>query len=269
MSEFYDTHAHLDFPDFAEDLPGVLTRARAAGITRIVCVGTDLESSRRAIALAEGDPGLYAAVGWHPNHVSSAPADVRPALRELARHPKVVAIGETGLDYYHLPSARGGTAEEDEADKRRQYAAFVQHLELAVELGLNCIVHQRQSLEDTIAAVAPFAGRVRGQFHCFGGDVASMRRILEMGSLVSYTGIITFKNAASVRETLAATPLGSFMLETDAPYLAPVPHRGRRCEPAHVRETATLAAEVKGVSLEELSVATCATAREFFGRMQA
>lgn len=268
MSEFYDTHAHLDFPDFASDLPDVLSRARGAGISRIVCVGTDLESSRRAIALAEGDPQVYAAVGWHPNHVSAAPADVRPGLRELARHPKVVAIGETGLDYHHLPSARGGTAEEDEADKRRQHVAFAQQLELAAELGLNCIVHQRQSLDDTIAAVAPYAGRVRGQFHCFGGDVASMRRILELGSLVSYTGIITFKNAASVRETLAATPLGSFMLETDAPYLAPVPHRGRRCEPAYVRETATLAAELKGVSLDALSAATCATAREFFGRMR-
>src|SRR5262249_31735934 len=148
--------------------------------------------------------------------------------------------------------------------KKRQAQLFYQHLEVAAELGLNCVIHQRDSLEDTIAQLQPFADRVRGVFHCFSADVATMRRILGMGSLVSFTGILTFKNGQNVRDTLAATPLDQFMLETDSPYLAPVPYRGKRCEPAYVKEISELAAQVKACSLSDLSVATCATANKFF-----
>src|SRR5439155_18017006 len=137
-------------------------------------------------------------------------------------------------------------------------------LEVAAEFGLNCVVHQRDALEDTIALMEKFAGRTRGVFHCFANDVAAMRRILEMGSLVSFTGILTFKNGQNIRDTLAATLLDEFMLETDCPYLAPVPYRGKRCEPAYVKEIAEVAAQVKGCSLGELSEATCATAKKFF-----
>ena len=268
MALFYDTHAHLDYPDFESDLPHVLERAQAAGITKIICIGTDLESSARAIKLAERLPCVYAAVGWHPSHVTAAPDDVRPALRDLARHPKVVAIGETGLDYHHLPSRRdGGTSADDESYKRRQAALFEQHLEVAAESGLNCVIHQRDALEDALARLAPLARRVRGVFHCFANDAAVMQRIVALNSLVSFTGIVTFKNGANVRQTLAATPLDKLMLETDCPYLAPVPHRGKRCEPAYVKEISQVVAQVKGCSLEELSAATCATAEKFFPKL--
>lgn len=267
---FYDTHAHLDFPDFSHDLPQVLERAAAAGIARIITIGTDLASSARAVKLSEEHPGVFAVVGWHPGHVTSAPEDIRPALRELARHPKVVALGETGLDYHRLPSKQtaGSTAADDEAYKRRQAALFDQHLEIARETGLNCVVHQRDALADTLSRFQPWSAHVRGVFHCFVDDAQAAARIIEMGSLVSFTGVATFKNAANVRATLAAVPMDKFMLETDCPFLAPTPFRGKRCEPAYVKEIAAQAAETKGVSLAELSAATCATAHGFFPRVR-
>jgi TatD DNase family protein len=207
-------------------------------------------------------------VGWHPSHAAEAPEDLRPALHELARHPRVVALGETGLDYYRMPSREPGSATaEVERFKVRQAALFHQHLEVAAELKLNCVIHQRDSLEDTLALFQPFADRVRGVFHCFANDAATMRRIVALGSLVSFTGILTFKNGQNIRDALAATPMDQFMLETDCPFLAPIPYRGKRCEPAYVKETAEVAAQVKGCSLEALSTATCATAEKFFGRL--
>lgn len=263
MSEFFDTHAHLDYPDFASDIDAVIQRAAAVGITRVITIGTDAESSARAIALAEKYESVFAAVGWHPTHVSSAPADIRPMLRKLAAHPKVVAIGETGLDYHHLPAP-----EEVEHYKTCQAEIFEQQLEVATELRMNCIIHQRDSFEATLKQLAPWSGKVRGVFHCFGGDATAMRRVTDMGSLISFTGIVTFKNAQTVRDTIAATPMDRFMLETDCPFLAPVPYRGKRCEPAYVREIATTVTEVKGCSLDELSRATCATARQFFPKLK-
>ena len=266
---FYDTHAHLDYPDFAAELPQVIERAAAAGITRILSIGTDLESSRKAIALAERFAGVYAAAGWHPTNAREAPDDLRPALRELARHPKVVAIGEAGFDYYRMPSQEpGGTAADDEVYRQHQARIFEQQLEVAAAAGLNCILHQRESMEDTFALLEKFSNRVRGVFHCFSGDIPTLQRILALGSIVSFTGIVTFKNAQNVRDTLAAVPLGQFMLETDCPYLAPVPFRGKRCEPAHVKEISELVAQVKGCGLAELSAATCRTAQEFFPKLR-
>lgn len=263
----YDTHAHLDDPVFAADLPAVIARAEAAGVKRIITIGTDLESSRRAVALAEAHSGLFAAVGWHPGEAERAPADFRDELRALAVHPKVVAIGEIGLDYYRLPSARGGAVEADVQVKARQAAVFQQQLEVAAELGLNCVVHQRQSLADTLRLMAPFVGRVRGQFHCFVEDPATLERVLADGHVVSFTGIATFRNAATVRQSLVAVPADRFMLETDSPYLAPVPHRGRRCEPAFVADTATAVAAARNLSPVELGVLTCATAHRFFPKL--
>jgi TatD DNase family protein len=260
---FYDTHAHLDFPDFGSDLPDVVARAQGAGIAKIISIGTDLESSRRAVAIAERFPAVFAAVGWHPGHVTSAPADIRPALRQIALHPKVVAVGEIGLDYHRPPADPGGLAQY----KTRQAELFRQQMEVAAELGLNCIIHQRDSFADTLAQFQPFAGKLRGVFHCFSESVERLRQILALGSLVSYTGIITFKNGANARETLAATPRDQFMLETDCPFLAPVPYRGKRCEPAYVSEIARRAAETQNCSLEELSAATAATAARFFPKL--
>ena len=268
MATFYDTHAHLDYPDFQPDFADVLARARAAGITKMISIGTSFESSRRAVALAEAHGEIFAVVGWHPSDALAAPDDVRPTLRELAAHPKVVAIGETGLDYYRMPSAKGGTAEDDARYKRQQAQIFQQQLEVAAELKLNCVIHQRgATLDDTLALMQPFAGMTRGVFHCFSGDLAALSRIRALGSIVSFTGIVTFKNGQNVRDAAAAVPLGEFMLETDCPFLAPIPYRGKRCEPAYVKEIADTIAQVKGCSLEELSRATCAAAHLFFPKM--
>ena len=270
MPPFYDTHSHIDYPDFQQDIAGVVSRATNSGIVKIICIGTDLTSSQRAIELSERFENVYAAAGWHPNDAMEAPDDIRPALRQLAKHPKVVAIGETGLDYYRLPSRReNGHADEDIPIKKKQSDIFIQQLEVAAETGLNVVVHQRGDvLDETLALMKPFQDRVRGQFHCFAGSAADMERVLATGSLVSFTGILTFKNGETVRETLAATPMGQFMLETDSPFLAPIPHRGKRCEPAYVREISLTAADVKRCSLEELSAATCATAHQFFPKLK-
>ncbi len=264
MPEFYDTHAHLDFPDFREEVDEVVQRAADAGISRIVTIGTELESSRRAIDLAKRFDGVFAAVGWHPNDCLSAPDDVRGELERLAKAPKVVAIGEIGIDHYRLPSTRGGSAADDEAFKARQVSLFQQQLEVAAKLGLNVVVHQRAAFEACVEVFEPFADRVRGVFHCFVNDPAAARRVIDLGSLVSFTGVCTFKNAVEVRESLASVPLDKLMLETDAPFLAPVPYRGKRCEPAYVREISQVAAETRGIGLEELAEATGATARDFF-----
>jgi TatD DNase family protein len=269
MSIFYDTHAHLDYPDYAADLPGAIDRAQAAGIAKIIAIGTNLESSNRVIKLSEQFPSVFAAVGWHPTDATDAPDDLRPALRALVKHPKVVAIGETGLDYYRMPPA--GLEEKAASDKRykqKQAVIFQQQLEVAAEFGLNCVVHQRSALEDTLTQMQPFVGRVRGVFHCFVDNPAIMQRILAMGSLVSFTGIITFKNAGTVRDSATAVPIDQFMLETDSPYLAPVPYRGKRCEPAYVKEISQFVAQLKGCSLDELSSATCATAHKFFPKLK-
>ena len=269
MPVFFDTHAHLDYPEFAPDFADVLARAQAAGISKIISIGTNLASSRRAIALAEKFSPIYAVVGWHPSDALEAPEDLRPELRELAAHPKVVAIGEAGLDYYRLPGTQGGSAEDDARYKKRQAEIFQQQLEVAAETGLNCVIHQRASFDDTLAQLRPFAGKVRGVFHCFGESVERLQQILAIGSLVSYTGIVTFKNGQNIRDAVAATPMNRFMLETDCPYLAPVPYRGKRCEPSFVKEISEIVAQTRNCSRAELSTATCQTAHEFFPKLQA
>jgi TatD DNase family protein len=206
-------------------------------------------------------------------------------LRQLAQSPRVVAIGETGLDYHRLPSAeaarqkkvqvfaralQGETDEEIEAQiedgsyKEKQAGLFQQQLDLAVELGLNVVIHQRDAWEDTLALMQPYTGRVRGVFHCFGGTLDQAQEVIGLGHLVSFTGIVTFKNGADVREVSRKVPLDQFMVETDCPYLAPVPYRGKRCEPAHTRIVAETIAAARGISLEEVANATTATAEAFF-----
>ena len=280
-----ETHAHLDYPDFANDLDDVLRRAVDAGVTRVITIGTSIESSRRAIDLAEKYPAVYATIGVHPTFVEEAEEDVFTPLRELAKNPRVVAIGETGLDYHRLPSEevakekqvqvmtalRTETDEEIEAQirdgayKSKQASLFQQQLDLAVELGLNVVIHQRDAWEDTLKIMQPYAGKLRGVFHCFGGSLDQANEVLDLDHLVSFTGIVTFKNGAAVREVAAEIPLWKFMVETDCPYLAPAPFRGKRCEPAHTRIVAEGIAAARGVSLEEISEATTETAEKFFG----
>jgi TatD DNase family protein len=279
-----DSHAHLDFPDFANDLDQVLRRAAEAGVTRIVTIGTSIESSRRAIEFAEKYPAVYAAIGVHPSYVEGAEEDVMTPLRELAKHPRVVAIGETGLDYHHLPSEevakekqvqvmtalRTETDEEIEAQirdgayKSKQASLFQQQLDLAVELALNAVIHQRDAWEDTLKIMQQYTGKLRGVFHCFGGSLDQANEVLDLDHLVSFTGIVTFKNGAAVREVAAQIPLWKFMVETDCPYLAPVPFRGKRCEPAHTRIVAEAIAAARRVPLEEIAETTTETAEKFF-----
>src|SRR5262245_8101680 len=279
-----ETHAHLDYPDFANDLDDVLRRANEAGVTRIITIGTSLESSRRAIDLAEKHPDVFAAIGVHPTSVEEADDDVITPLRELAKNPRVVAIGETGLDYHRLPSEkvakeeqvqvmsalRTETDEEIEAQirdgayKSKQASLFQQQLDLAVELGLNVVIHQRESWEDTLEVLRPYTDKLRGVFHCFGGSLDQANEVLDLGHLVSFTGIVTFKNGVAVRQVAAEIPLWKFMVETDCPYLAPASFRGKRCEPAHTRIVAETIAAARGVSLEEIAEATTETAEQFF-----
>ncbi len=281
--ELIDTHAHLDYPDFEADLEGVIARAGEAGVTRIISIGTGIESSRRAVALTERFTNLYAVIGIHPTNVMEEGFDFLPALRELALHPKVVAIGETGIDYHHVPeelqppkvaSVDSALLAQSSGDQERLIAegawkasqadAFRMQLDLAVELGLNVVIHQRSSWSDTLEVLRDYTGKVRGVFHCFGGTPEEAAEVASLGHLVSFTGIITFKNAEQVRETAAAVALDGYMVETDCPYLAPVPHRGKRAEPAHTRLVAETVAKVRGISLEEVAVQTTRTAEGFF-----
>ncbi len=264
---FYDTHAHLDFQDFAADLSAVLDRAHQAQVTRIVTVGTDFESSEHAVALADRYQSVFAVVGWHPGLAMAAPEDVRPLLSRLARHPKVVAIGETGLDYHRMGAGAPGSESANQREMEKQRQLFVQQLELAAEHGLNVVVHQREALQEVLDLMKPFRGRVRGQFHCFVGDKIDLDKTLAKDAVVSFTGILTFKNAAALRMTFAEVPVDSFMLETDCPYLAPEPFRGKRAEPAHLIETARVAADLKSMSVEALGQVTRATAERFFGEL--
>lgn len=254
-----DTHAHLDFPDFSNDLPDVLARAAAAGVRRIVTIGTTLESSRRAVDLANSLPNVFAAVGIHPNNATEAPADFLLELKTLVAAPRVVAIGEAGLDYFRMPPDA-----DISAVKQRQAEVFRAQLDLAAELGLNVIIHERTAWEDTVEILREYTGRLRGVFHCFGKGPAQMQEILNLGHLVSFTGIVTFKNAADVQASAAAVPADRFMVETDCPFLAPTPFRGGRCEPAHTRQTAEKIAALRNVTFEQLAELTEATAEGFF-----
>ena len=280
-----ETHAHLDYPDFANDFEDVLRRANEAGVTRILTIGTSIESSRRAIELAEKYPNIFAVIGVHPTYAEEAPDDVMTPLHELAKSPRVVAVGESGLDYHSLPNKeaakdkkvqvfanalQGETEEQidasiaDGAYKSKQAMLFEQQLDLAVELGFNVVIHQRDAWDDTLGIMEPYADKLRGVFHCFGGTREQAEEVIALNHLVSFTGIVTFKNGATVREVAAQIPLWKFMVETDCPYLAPVPFRGKRCEPAYARLVAESIATARGIPLQEVAEATTETAERFF-----
>jgi TatD DNase family protein len=278
-----DTHAHLDFPDFSPDLDAVLARAAEAGITRIITIGTSIEGSRRAVALAEKYSQVYAVVGVHPNSAIDAADDFLGELRTLAQNPRVVALGEAGLDYHRLPSShllgskdailsesplsdpREPTAAiRDGAVKTTQAMVFEQQLDLAVELGLNVVIHERDAWDDTVDMLRPYTGKLRDVFHCFGKAPAQAEELIALGHMVSFTGIVTFKNAVDAQETARRIPDNSFMFETDCPFLAPVPFRGKRCEPAHTRQVAEYVAKLRGDLFDILAARTSANAAAFF-----
>jgi TatD DNase family protein len=259
-----DTHAHLDYTDYDPDRAEVISRATEAGVTEIISIGTRIDSSTRAVELAENFPNIWATVGIHPGEVKGspyfAPDDAVERLRAMAESRRVVAIGEIGLDYHRLPE---NPAEAEEI-RRRQADLFRRQLELTAELGINAVIHQRDSWDDTLKILREFTGRVRGVFHCFGGTLEQAREVIALGHLVSFTGIVTFKNARQVQATAQEIAFDQFMVETDCPYLAPAPDRGKRCEPAHTRRVAEQIAQLRGVSVEDIAARTTETARAFF-----
>ncbi len=248
-----DSHAHLDFPEFDGRLDKVVESARSAGVTRILTVGTSYAAARRSLDIAARFPGVSAAAAVHPNYVADefgAFAD----LRRLFETQPLVAVGETGLDFYR-----------DHATPDAQERAFRAHLDLALERDLPVILHVRDAYERALAVLDSLPAMPRGVFHCFSGTSDFAAEALSRGFFVSFAGQVTFKNADALRASLAAVPLDRLMVETDCPYLAPAPNRGRTNEPAYVRFTAARAAEVLGVPFEALAAATTANARALFG----
>jgi TatD DNase family protein len=244
MPPFVDTHAHLMDSAFDADLPQTLQRARHAGLGAIVVVGYDLRSSRAAVEIARGSPLLAAAVGIHPNSAADHSLADFDAIAALARDPEVVAIGETGLDYYR-----------DFTPHARQREALDWHLRLAAERELPVIVHNRQADDDVADALTSASrGSAPGVLHCFSSTRTTyLERMLAAGYFVSFAGPLTYKSAADLRAIAAQVPLDRLLVETDCPYLAPTPHRGERNEPAFVVDTARELARVLGVALEELA----------------
>jgi len=258
---FTDTHAHLDYPDYKDDLDEVIRRAAEAGVSKVITIGIGRDSIPRSLALCERYPHVFAAVGAHPTALEDLRMDEWDLLEKAATHPKVVAIGETGLDYHRLP------ADGVDAYKQRQHDYFLRQLELAKKLGKPAVIHCRDAYPDTLKVLKAF-GRFRdepGVMHCFASDVATAKEVFELGYVISTGGVLTFKNAPALREVVAATPHDKLLLETDCPYLAPVPHRGKRNEPGYTKLVAEKLAEVWNIPLEEVSRKTEANVKRVFG----
>jgi TatD DNase family protein len=239
-----DSHCHLDFPDFSTELDGVIDRARAAGVGRIVTISTRVKRHAQVLAIAEKFPEVFCSVGTHP-HYADEEADIDAQnLIGLAKHPKIVAIGEGGLDYFRNNSPR-----------EAQAASFRQHIAAARETGLPLVIHSRDCDADMMQILREESGK--GAFpavlHCFTGGRDLAFAAIDLGHYVSFTGILTFKNSDALREIAAALPADRIMVETDAPYLAPLPYRGKRNEPAYVVETAKVLADTRGVAADEIS----------------
>ena len=258
-----DTHAHLSFPEFADDLAQVIERAHAADVHRIVSVTTDLVSAQQTLAIAERFPNVFVALGLHPSEASPSSLQLFQNMSQLADNPKVVAIGETGLDYYRDAKNNAGL-------RQRQSDLFQAHLKLAAKRHLPVVVHNRAADADTLqilrahAEGLPKDWRPWGVMHCFAGDAKPALDCIEIGLLISFTGIITFKNAATLRDVAQKVSLDHVLLETDCPYLAPMPHRGKRNEPSYIPLIAQALAQIKGVSIEEVGRATGDNARRLF-----
>jgi TatD DNase family protein len=252
---FFDSHVHLDLPPLAEDEAGVVHRARAAGVSRIVTIGIDPESSAHAAAIARRHEGVYAAVGLHPHGASALSEAALERLEALARHDKVVAVGETGLDFFR-----------DRSPRNIQRAAFREQIRLARRLGLPVIVHDRDAHDAILAVLAEEkASEVGGVIHCFSGDMAVARRALAMNFLISIPGAITYKGSEAQAEVVRKIPLEKILIETDSPFLTPAPHRGKPNEPSYVPLVARKIAEIRGLSPEDVGRVTTLSAMTLFG----
>jgi TatD DNase family protein len=251
-----DSHAHIQGKEYQGEAEEVIRRAEKAGVEHIIVVGGagDMSSNADAVTLAEVWPNLHATVGMHPHDAKDLSEEELDRLRKLAVHPKVVAVGETGLDYYYNHSPR-----------EVQRHVFTRFIHLAIDTGLPLVVHERDAAREAAAMLRQEgAGKVRGVIHCFTGDYEAARTYLDLGFYLSFTGIITFKNAEALRDVARKVPLTKMLVETDSPYLTPVPFRGKRNEPAHVRFVAEAIGKIKDVSLEEVAHATTQNVRELF-----
>lgn len=248
----FDTHAHYYAEAFDPDRDAVLSALPAAGVGLVLCPGCDLDTSRQSIQLAEAYPHVYAAAGVHPEDALGLPVDWLDQVAEMTRHPKVKAIGEIGLDYYWK-----------EVPRDLQKEVFRAQLQLAKVLDLPVIVHDREAHADCLAIVWEFPG-VRGVFHCYSGSAEDAKTLVKLGWHLSFTGTITFKNARKAPEVIAAVPLERIMVETDAPYMAPTPFRGKRCDSRYVYRMVETIAEIKGLTPAEVEQATTENGKALF-----
>ena len=254
-AELFDTHAHLNDKQFAGDLDAVFRRMSEAGVTRVLCAAYDINSSEETAAMAGQRPGVVASVGVHPHDAEDVPGDYLARLEHLAGLPGVVALGEMGLDYYR-----------DLSPRPVQQRVFREQLALVRELNKPVIIHARDAFGDMLEilrqdGISP-AG---GVMHCYSGSWEVARECMAMGFFISLAGPVTFKNAVKLKDVAVKVPLERLLIETDCPYLAPEPFRGRRNEPAHVRYVAEHIAELRGITLEQVAVATTANAQKVFG----
>lgn len=267
MIKLIDSHCHLDFEPLSEDIGGAIERAGRAGVVKMINIGTSLPRSRKSVDLADKYPGIWASVGLHPQDVGEVHDldSTISELRQLASSAKVVAIGEIGLDYYS--AGTGKKAEISDGDKERQKKMFKAQLELASELRLPVIVHVRDAWDDFFETVTSHKSLVtRGVVHCFTGDAETAERLVNIGFYIGFTGIVTFGQSKfdHTREATKAVPLENILVETDAPFLTPEPHRGKTNEPAFVVEVAKKIAEIKELSFEEVSETTTKNAEKLF-----
>jgi TatD DNase family protein len=254
-----DTHTHLDDARYDADRDAMIQRARQAGVTAFVTIGCDLTTSRSAVTLADRHPDIYASIGVHPHEVKHIGDDWYDELRRLAQHAKVVAYGEIGLDYHY-----------NHSPPKDQRERFREQVQLARDLRLPVVIHTREAQEDTISILKEEkASEVGGVFHCFSGDAWLAKDALDLGFYLSFSGILTFNNATMLREIAKQTPLDRVLIETDCPYLTPVPHRGKRNEPAFVSHVARQLAEIHpDLSLERIEEATTENAKRLFTRLR-
>jgi len=248
-----DSHAHLEMKEFNSDREEVIERARQAGVSYIVTVGTNLALSRKALSLARQHENIYATVGVHPHDVAKADNKTFDELCEISRDPKVVAYGEIGLDFFRNISPR-----------EKQIEMFGRQLELAVQLKLPVIIHDRDAHEQTLRMVRASSVR-RGVFHCFSGDYSMAMQCIDLGFYISIPGVVTYNKANTIQDVARRVPLSSMLLETDAPYLTPEPHRGKRNEPSFIINTAKKVAQIKGLLWEEVADATANNTIKLFG----
>jgi TatD DNase family protein len=251
-----DSHCHLNYPGLAEDVPGVLARAREAGIVGFLGISTRRNEWEAVIAQADAEPDIWATVGIHPHEADLHPDTDTATLIDATAHARVIGIGETGLDYFY-----------DKSDRDRQKASFAAHIAAARATGLPLIIHTRDAEADTLALLqAPGEGVLRGVIHCFTASQAFADAALALGFYISISGIVTFKNARDLQATAATLPADRLLVETDSPFLSPVPMRGKPCEPAFVAHTARFLAGVRGERFEDLATTTTQNFFTLFGK---